>query len=167
MKRKRKLSLADVYARIPEVRCKGLCEESCGPIAMSNEEDARLQGLGVRIPSMVDGVAAIERGEDYYCPALRGGRCSVYNDRPTICRLWGSTTSMPCSHGCTPQNALSQQESYELLNLAGRAGGGMAARFFNPPSADSDDDHDDGKRRRLLAGYRRALHGRDRDPEGR
>ncbi|HWG74992.1 MAG TPA: YkgJ family cysteine cluster protein [Acidimicrobiales bacterium] len=132
MRRKPKASLTDVYARIPEVRCKGLCIESCGPIAMSNDEDRRLQELEVTIPSMADGVAAVERGEEYYCPALRDGRCSVYADRPTICRLWGATKSMPCPHGCTPQNALSQQESFELLALAGRAGGGMAARFFNP-----------------------------------
>lgn len=126
MRRKRKLALADVYARIPEVRCKGLCEDSCGPIAMSNEEDARLRGLGVTIPPMTDAVAAVERGEDYWCPALTDGRCTVYDARPTICRLWGATTSMPCPHGCTPDDALSQEQSYELLGLAATAGGGMA-----------------------------------------
>ncbi len=97
---------------------------------MSNEEDARLQERGVTVPSMVDTVAAVQRGEEYSCPALRAGRCSVYADRPTICRLWGATTSMPCPHGCTPPNALSRQESHELLTLAGQAGGGMAPRFF-------------------------------------
>ena len=138
MKRQRNLSLTEVYARIPEVACKGLCKESCGPIAMSNEEDQRLRALGITIPSMADGVAAIERGEDYWCPALRDGRCTVYEDRPTICRLWGATTSMPCSHGCTPENALSQGDSFELLALAGRAGGGMATRFFNASTIGQD-----------------------------
>ena len=132
----RKPSLADVYDSIPEVPCKGLCQDSCGPIAMSIEEDARLRARGVEIPSMVDTVAAIERGEDYYCPALRNGRCSVYDERPTICRLWGATQSMPCPHGCTPPDALTQQESYALLVRAGEAGGGMAIRFFGqePPA---------------------------------
>lgn len=132
MRWKRRLSLEDVYARIPPVACKGLCEDSCGPIAMSLEEDARLRELGVRVPSMVDAVAAVERGEDYYCPALRDGRCTVYQARPTICRLWGATESMPCPHGCTPADALTQQESHELLRLAGEAGGGMDPRFFSP-----------------------------------
>lgn len=99
---------------------------------MSVEEDDRLRRLGVEVPSMVATVAAIERGEDYYCPALVDGRCRVHDDRPTICRLWGATRSMPCPHGCTPAEALSQEESYELLQLAGRAGGGMAPRFFEP-----------------------------------
>lgn len=155
------LSLADIYGRIPEVACKGRCKESCGPIAMSNQEDRRLQELGFTIPSMLDGVAAIERGEDYYCPALQAGRCRVYADRPTICRLWGATESMPCPHGCTPPNALTQQESFHLLNLAGHAGGGMAPRFFNAPSTGSTNDRPGGehhsRRHRLVAGLRRAF----------
>lgn len=132
------MSLADVYARIPPVACKGLCEDSCGPIAMSVEEDARLQELGVRIPSMVDKVGVVEGGGDYYCPALADGRCSVYEDRPTICRLWGATESMPCPHGCTPPDALTQQQSHELLRRAAEAGGGMASRFFGPEEAGGD-----------------------------
>ena len=132
------MSLADVYARIPPVACKGLCEDSCGPIAMTVEEDARLQGLGVHIPPMLETVAAIERGEEYYCPALSDGRCSVYEDRPTICRLWGATESMPCPHGCTPAHPLTERDSHELLRQAGEAGGGMAPRFFSPPGPTGD-----------------------------
>lgn len=151
MRRTREPSLADVYARIPEVRCKGLCEESCGPIAMSAEEDRRLQERGVTVPSMLEGVAAIDRGEEYWCPALRNGRCTVYDDRPAICRLWGATTSLPCPHGCTPDHALSQQESFELLAAAGRAGGGVAPRFLTAEGQDSAGAH-----RELLALARRA-----------
>ncbi|HET9076432.1 MAG TPA: YkgJ family cysteine cluster protein [Acidimicrobiales bacterium] len=130
----RKLSLADVYARIPEIECKGLCQDSCGPIAMSNEEDARLRQQGVVIPPMLEAVAALERGDDYYCPALQDQRCTVYGDRPTICRLWGATESMPCPHGCTPADALSQQESHELLRLSAEVGGGLAGSFGEPDS---------------------------------
>jgi Fe-S-cluster containining protein len=131
MRWKRKPSLADVYARIPAVECKGLCQESCGPIAMSRDEDRRLRQLGVALPPMADAVAAIERGEDYWCPALRDGRCNVYEARPTICRLWGATASMPCPHGCTPGDALSQQDSFDLLLAAARAGGGMQSDFLD------------------------------------
>jgi Fe-S-cluster containining protein len=129
---RRRASLPDIYARIPPVECKGLCQDSCGPIAMSAEEDRRLVERGVAIPSMVDAVAAVERGDDYYCPALVDGRCTVYEDRPTICRLWGATQSMPCPYGCTPADALTQEESHELLRQAGEAGGGMADRYFRP-----------------------------------
>jgi uncharacterized protein len=62
---RRKASLADVYARVPEVRCKGLCVDSCGPIAMSREEQRRIRAAAVEIPPMADAVAALQRGEDY------------------------------------------------------------------------------------------------------
>lgn len=93
---------------------------------MSAEEDRRIRRLGFSIPPMLEAVEAVESGEDYYCPALEDGRCAVYESRPTICRLWGATLSMPCPHGCTPPNALEQAESFELLRLAAEVGGGMS-----------------------------------------
>ena len=129
MRWRRGRKLAEVYARIPDFECKGLCQDACGPIAMSREEDLRLRRRGVVVPPLAEAVAAIERGEDYYCPALVDGRCSVYEDRPTICRLWGATESMPCPHGCTPGGTLSQEESHDLLRQAAEAGGGMVASF--------------------------------------
>lgn len=125
----RRPTLADVYRRIPMVECRGLCVDSCGPISMSKAEDARLRELGVAIPPMVDALAAIDDGMDYYCPALRDGKCSVYEDRPAICRLWGATESMPCPHGCTPAGALTRAASRKLLRLAAAAGGGMVDTF--------------------------------------
>ena len=129
-------TLQEIWSSIPTVDCKGLCQDSCGPIAMSNAEDARIRARGFDIPSMADALAALGRGEDYYCPALVDGSCAVYEDRPTICRLWGATRSMPCPHGCTPAAALSQEESHELLRLSAVAGGGMAAGFLaeDPPA---------------------------------
>ena len=100
---------------------------------MSNQEDARIRARGYEIPSMADALAALGRGEDYYCPALVDGGCSVYEDRPTICRLWGATQSMPCPHGCTPADALTQEESHALLRLSAEAGGGMTPDFLAGP----------------------------------
>jgi len=129
MLRRRRQSLEDVYRQIPPLHCKGLCIDSCGPISMSRQEQAKLLARGVKVPPMAEAVAAIERGEDYYCPALVDGSCSVYEDRPTVCRLWGATLSMPCPHGCTPEDALPQAESYRLLRLAAEIGGGMVDDF--------------------------------------
>jgi uncharacterized protein len=123
------MSLDDVYRQIPSVVCRGQCIESCGPISMSRQEEAKLLARSVKIPSITEAMAAIERGEDYYCPALIDGRCSVYEDRPTICRLWGVTQSMPCPHGCIPDDALTQAESYRILRLAAEVGGGMVDDF--------------------------------------
>lgn len=129
MLRRTRPTLDDVYRQIPPFECKGECIESCGPISMTRAEREKLLGRGVDIPPMADGLAALERGEDYYCPALVDGRCSVYEDRPTICRLWGATESMPCPQGCTPADALSRAESHRLLRSAAEIGGGMVDTF--------------------------------------
>lgn len=123
-------TLAQIWSSIPAVECKGLCQDSCGPIAMSNLEESRIRAHGFEIPPMADALAALGRGEDYYCPALVDGSCAVYEDRPTVCRLWGATRSMPCPHGCTPPDALTQEVSHELLRLSAVAGGGMAGGFL-------------------------------------
>lgn len=143
-------TLEEVYARIPAVACKGLCVDSCGPIAMSVDEEARLHERGVKVPPLPDAVAAVERGEDYYCPALEDGRCRVYDVRPTICRLWGATRSMPCPHGCTPPDALSQERSHELLRLAAAVGGGMPDDSADPDDTAGPASSRRDRRRRLF-----------------
>ena len=82
------------------------------------------------LPSMPEAVAIVQAGGDYACPALVDGACTVYEIRPTICRLWGATRSMPCPHGCTPDDALTKDDSRRLLHEAADAGGGMVPRHF-------------------------------------
>jgi hypothetical protein len=122
-------SFSELYGRIPPVECRGECIDSCGPISMSVAEAARIEALGVSIPTMAQALTALAAGEDYYCPALRDGRCSVYDARPTICRLWGATESMPCPHGCGPAVPLTQEQSHGLLRESAELGGGMVDAF--------------------------------------
>lgn len=50
------------------------------------------------------------------CPALDFvGRCSVYEHRPMICRLWGLVEDMPCHYGCKPERYLTRAEGHDFL----------------------------------------------------
>lgn len=94
-------SLERIYRVIPQVACKGLCSETCGPIDMSSEERRRIAERGVVIPPSDSALANLLDNPSYHCPALDDDkRCRVYADRPLICRLWGAVESMPCPHGC-------------------------------------------------------------------
>lgn len=95
-------NLAHLHAQIPDPACKGLCVQACGPIDMHPYERARIRRAGVTIPAPADAVAQMLHGEDYTCPALVDGRCSVYEIRPTLCRLYGAAEDLRCEHGCTP-----------------------------------------------------------------
>lgn len=53
----------------------------------------------------------IQVGRDVeVCPALVENRCTVYDVRPTICRLWGAGPGMACPWGCEPDVPLTPRE---------------------------------------------------------
>jgi Fe-S-cluster containining protein len=102
--------LEEFYKSLPTVNCKGLCQESCGPIAMTEFEYDRLMEKAKNPLTISD--------DDGTCSMLKDGRCSVYEVRPLICRLWGLTKEMECPHGCVPTRWISRAEGFELLTKA-------------------------------------------------
>lgn len=131
MGRRRSAQDADLerlYAQVPDAGCKGLCAAACGPIDMSPREASRLREVGVEIaPPTPEATQAHARG-GLPCPALTdAGRCSVYDRRPMVCRLWGATESLRCPHGCAPaEGVLSDVDGVALIVEAARVGGASA-----------------------------------------
>ncbi|MET7334272.1 YkgJ family cysteine cluster protein [Nonomuraea sp. NPDC005650] len=107
--------LAELYAQVPQPSCKGLCADSCGPIDMHPRERQRIRARGVTIPHHDDAVDQLDRDGDYVCPALKDNRCTVYEDRPFICRAWGAVEAMACEHGCRPEGGLMPDMEGALL----------------------------------------------------
>lgn len=99
--------LAAVYARIPDARCKGLCAAACGPIGCTPAERVRIERAG--------GKKLTHDPETLSCSMLVDGRCSVYEKRPLICRLYGSTVGLRCEHGCIPESGLLTDEQAATL----------------------------------------------------
>lgn len=94
--------IRSLYAQIPDVNCKGLCQESCGPIEMSKTERRLI------------GVTVTHDPKTLTCNQLdEGGRCSIYEDRPLVCRLWGAVPEMSCPFGCEP--TLTSEEGHALM----------------------------------------------------
>jgi Fe-S-cluster containining protein len=66
------------------------------------------------------------KADSLTCPYLEEERCTVYEVRPLICRLWGLVESMPCPWGCKPERYLTHEEGHELLARAAEIqSGGM------------------------------------------
>lgn len=98
-------ALDALYAQIPDAGCKGLCQEFCGPVVMSSEEWQRIKERAGNV-----------RAVSLQCPLLSPeGKCTVYEVRPMICRLWGSVESLRCPHGCKPAAYLSKEDGFEFL----------------------------------------------------
>lgn len=111
------------WSKIPPMVCKGLCAESCGPIDASPQEKALLAMRGIQLAPIAEAVTTILLGGDFYCPALKDGRCTVYDVRPTVCRLWGVVEGMPCPWGCEPEGG-------RLPDMIGQA---ILANSLNEP----------------------------------
>ncbi len=115
--------LDEIYAEIPDVGCKGLCHDSCHSVGATVLERARVAERGVQLPEM----GAFPDG----CPALTMfKRCGVYEARPTICRLWAATESMPCPYGCRPAagRMLTDPEAADLLRRVSQVSASVLER---------------------------------------
>lgn len=116
--------LREVYAQVPDVGCKGLCQRACGPVPALPVEKRILQSrvppeqlkLVVLPVGNGQGVQAYYNTETGSCPMLdRAGRCSIYADRPLVCRLWGATEDLPCQWGCAPDGGRMSKEQGAAL----------------------------------------------------
>lgn len=76
--------LANIYTKIPTFECKGLCQDSCGPIGMSQAEAKIIKDrVGARVNVKGEGRQVfIMKLPELTCPLLNpDGKCSVYADR--------------------------------------------------------------------------------------
>ncbi len=97
----KKTKIQELYEKIPSFRCKEGCTRCCDNwIQFAPEENVRCGGFDFC-------------GEQ--CPKLTETGCSVYENRPLICRLFASSELMPCPYGYGPDKPLSEAETKEIL----------------------------------------------------
>lgn len=111
--------LAALYAKLPKVNCIGRCFVACGPVPMARLEadNMRKADSQRRLPMIRQDVSCI------YLTANK--RCGVYDARPLVCRVWGTTKGMSCMHGCVPDRWLSAVEFVEIGKQIEQLGGGL------------------------------------------
>lgn len=122
--------LERLYSLLPTIECKGLCWNSCGPIDMSDVERERIEEQGVHIePFTQERALRWAQDEPLHCSALtEDKKCSVYDVRPLICRLWGVAESMPCTYGCKPNPGyVRDEDAMQAIAYSVEVGGGEAA----------------------------------------
>ncbi|MFT5717397.1 MAG: Fe-S-cluster containining protein [Oleiphilaceae bacterium] len=90
--------IAILREHIPSFECKPGCHDCCGPVTTSSEEIARLP-----VKTDAEHEAALN---EWNCVHLGPNGCKVYEERPLICRLFGTTPNMPCPNSCRPENMI-------------------------------------------------------------
>lgn len=108
-------------AIIPTMLCKTGCNDCCGIVPFSKKEKEKVQ-----VRADMQGVSwepfheafLPSKGEDTLtCVFWRDG-CSIYEDRPMICKLFGAvdTPRLTCPHGCGPDKKISNLTAQKILN---------------------------------------------------
>ena len=124
--------LQDLYDRIPDVHCKGHCgadkhDHCCGPIGCTVTEAVILdmhdgiesEWVSIRPGEVLMDIEAMMQRHELKCPHLgHNGRCTAYEARPMICRLWAANECMKCPWGCRPERYLTAMETARLLHEA-------------------------------------------------
>jgi len=87
--------------RIPTFACTPGCHDCCGPVTASSEEVSRL-------PEKTDQEHEQALAE-LNCPYLGKHGCEVYDERPLICRLFGTTPRMPCPNNQAPEQMIDER----------------------------------------------------------
>ncbi len=109
--------LREIYASIPSPECKGLCVDQCTTVPVFPFELEQLEQVaGRKLPTMTGdalGGRLLGREVGDPCPLLVLGRCGAYEQRPLICRAYGSTEGLRCPHGCRPAELVTRDEQYK------------------------------------------------------
>lgn len=115
--------LKKIYNKLPEIKCKGLCVEACSIVKVSDIEKKEI-ARKYAIEPFLSEEQIVEKmmnshPSSWKCGALKDGRCTVYEDRPLICRLFGLVKAMKCPYGCIPDNWVNDVDAKKLLDKAG------------------------------------------------
>jgi hypothetical protein len=95
--------------RIPTFSCTPGCHDCCGPVTASSEEVSRLP---VKSDQQHDNALA-----NLDCVYLGENGCEVYDERPLICRLFGTTPNMPCPNEQRPEEMIDHEIERRIHNF--------------------------------------------------
>ncbi len=113
--------LEKLYSLVPDIKCKGLCYGECTAIVMSELEGRLMTAAGGAEPTLTADDACNYLTDDK--------RCSIYEARPLICRVFGTTPRLACPFGCVPEKWLTDDGVTMLKFLIGKAGGPDVCNF--------------------------------------
>jgi hypothetical protein len=101
--------IRSLRTQIPTFDCVPGCHDCCGPVTASSEEMARLPRK-----TTAEQDAALAR---FDCVHLGPQGCTVYDERPLICRLFGTTPRLPCPNGRGPLEVIDPRVERQVHRL--------------------------------------------------
>lgn len=100
-----------LYSAIPDFDCKPGCFECCGPVPLHPWESERI-GVEDSATITVEELKSIKKA---FCQFLKNGKCSIYDHRPLMCRLYGTVENLRCPYGKRPETLLTKKQADKLM----------------------------------------------------
>lgn len=96
--------LQKLYAKIPTFECEPGCNDCCGPVPFSVWEWSKV----IEKKKSPDGLQ---------CPYSTSTGCSIYENRPLMCRIFGTVDDerLECPRGRAPAQKLSAEEGADIV----------------------------------------------------
>jgi len=96
--------------------CKSACGECCGCVLISRSSWKKYQSRAARVDRVVEcDKDILPVTTDGMCCFLNDVReCSIYRDRPPICRIYGRSSKIPCPYIRPDGSPRSYHETLEI-----------------------------------------------------
>jgi Fe-S-cluster containining protein len=93
-------SINELYEKIPRSICAEGCFKCCINMIQFTPGEEKEMG-----------------GYDYNgkCPYIINGKCSIYEKRPFVCRIYGTSEMLKCND-CIPERYLTEKETRALVH---------------------------------------------------
>jgi len=108
------MEIEDLYELIPAFQCKPGCIECCeefGVPSRTQMEDERIKKY-VR----ANGLESHQR-TGLRCPYVTAAGCAIYEVRPLICRLYGTSPNYLCKVRVQPVQLLHEDEEADIFKF--------------------------------------------------
>ena len=92
--------IKSIRKKIPTFKCIEGCTDCCGPVVFTKWEWSRIKDK--------------RKATSIHCPYIGENGCDIYEDRPILCRLYGTVQGMECPKGCRPTKMLSDKKGKEI-----------------------------------------------------
>ena len=101
--------LENIIKEIPKFKCIEGCTDCCGPVFTTKTE---AETLGIEVGLLTNSTGSGK------CQFVSECGCSVYESRPVMCRMFGSSDilELRCRHGKSPSKRLSADKSNSLIH---------------------------------------------------
>jgi Fe-S-cluster containining protein len=104
--------ISRLYDEIPGFDCVPECSECCGPVPC---HDWEIENIGLKNAVSI-GTSGLKTISPTKCQFIEDGKCSIYDHRPLMCRLFGTVEALKCPHGKGPEQLLTGEQAAGIMD---------------------------------------------------